>query len=193
MAAAWAAIFVPFLAFRKPTVPCTEQEQGNFINPFQKLQSAMKTYIIKHCTNKTCSHSSKLQSTHTNRCLPFTPKHSSTLSQPRHPHIPVSSHCMLILMKLSEMVYCSIVTLWIDTRMRLVSDTRMRLVSNWSPQSVTLGQLEKMHISKLSSHHICLPFLKLNPQHKCKSRTKHTQIQIFEELIPPIFELNLHN
>ena len=111
MAAAWAAIFVPFLAFRKPTVPCAEQEQGNFINPFQKLQSAMKTYIIKHCTNKTCSRSSKLQSTHTNRCLPFTPKHSSTLSQPRHPHIPVSSHCMLILMKLSEMVYCSIVTL----------------------------------------------------------------------------------
>ena len=39
-------------------------------------------YITKHCTNNTYSDSSKLQSTHTDSCLLFTPKHSSILSQP---------------------------------------------------------------------------------------------------------------
>ena len=53
--------------------------------------------IIKHCTNNTFSHSSKLQSTGTSSCLPFTPKHSSILFQPRCPRIPISSRCVLCL------------------------------------------------------------------------------------------------
>ena len=49
-------------------------------------------HTIKHSTNNTCSHSPKLQSTRTNSCLPFTPKHSSILSQPHRPRIPISNH-----------------------------------------------------------------------------------------------------
>ena len=51
-------------------------------------------YIIKHCTNKTCF--SLFQITiYSHKQLP--PKHSSVLSQPHHPCIPISSHCMLCL------------------------------------------------------------------------------------------------
>ena len=55
-----------------------------------------KTYytIKKHCTNNACSHSSKLQSTGTNSRLPFTPRHSSILFQPRRPRVHVSSRCV---------------------------------------------------------------------------------------------------
>ena len=48
-------------------------------------------HTMKHCTNNTCSHSPKLQSTRTNSCLPFAPKHFSILSQPHRPHIPISN------------------------------------------------------------------------------------------------------
>ena len=46
--------------------------------------------IWRRCTNGLCSHSSKLQSTHThtNSCLPFTPKHSSILPPPT-PTLPL--------------------------------------------------------------------------------------------------------
>ena len=54
--------------------------------------------VMKRCTNNTRSHSSKLQSTRrTNGSLPFTPKHSSILSQPRRPRIPISSRCVMCL------------------------------------------------------------------------------------------------
>ena len=57
-----------------------------------------KTYdITEHCTNSTRSHSSKLQSIRTNSWLTFTPKHSSVLSQPHRPLIPISSCCVLYL------------------------------------------------------------------------------------------------
>ena len=58
-----------------------------------------KTYdIIKHCTNNTCSHSFKLQSTRTNSCsshsLPNIPPFYSNLIVPP---IPISSRCVLCL------------------------------------------------------------------------------------------------
>ena len=57
-----------------------------------------KTYnIIKQYTYNASSHSSKLQFTRTNSYLPFIPKHSSILSQPHRPHIPISSRCVLSL------------------------------------------------------------------------------------------------
>ena len=59
--------------------------------------STIKThYVIKHCINNTCSHSSKLQSTRTNNCLQFTPKHSSVLSQPRRPCIPITRESSIL-------------------------------------------------------------------------------------------------
>ena len=49
----------------------------------QNTWSAIKKeryFIIKHCTNNACSHSSKLRSTRENSCLPLTPRHSSIYS-----------------------------------------------------------------------------------------------------------------
>ena len=43
-------------------------------------------FIIKHCTNNTCSHSSKLRSSRTSSCLPLTPRHSSI-----YPSLVISS------------------------------------------------------------------------------------------------------
>ena len=72
--------------------------QDNFFHPLWKLDRPPSTikHDIRHCTNVTCSHSSKLQSTRTNSCFPFTPKHFSTLPQPHHPHIPISILCMCL-------------------------------------------------------------------------------------------------
>ena len=53
-------------------------------------------YIIKHCTSNTCSHSSKLQSIHTNSCIRFTSKYPSILSQPRRPLICIRSRCCCV-------------------------------------------------------------------------------------------------
>ena len=64
--------------------------QDKFINLLPKTY-----HVIRHCTNGTCPQSSKLQSTRTNSCLPFTPKHSSILSSPLRPRIPISSRCVL--------------------------------------------------------------------------------------------------
>ena len=82
-------LFIKFFFF--PTV--VYKMQDNLIFFFAEITwSAMKTHIIKYYTNKNaCSHSSKLQPTGTNSCPPFTPKHSSILTQLRRPRIPISS------------------------------------------------------------------------------------------------------
>ena len=86
-------------------------------------------YVIEHCTNNACSHSSKLQSTETNNCLPFTLTHSSILFQPLRPRIPISSRCELCL---------SACTLTVCVPMAVVSnDCRQRVVlTTGTPKSV---------------------------------------------------------
>lgn len=66
--------------------------------------SAIKC-IIKHCTNNTSSYSSKLQSARTNRCLPFTPKHTSILPPP--PHLPSFRHALDVDVCWQSIICCS--------------------------------------------------------------------------------------
>ena len=63
-----------------------------------------RNYIVCHKTHTRKKKEKKPQTLHqqhmfslstcTNSHLPFTPKHSSILSQPHHPCIPISSHCV---------------------------------------------------------------------------------------------------
>ena len=76
--------------------PCSHTHK--FMNEITWSAIKRNNYIrMRRCTDFLCSHSSKLESTRIEICLPFTPKHSFILFQPRRPHVPVSNCCVLCL------------------------------------------------------------------------------------------------
>ena len=86
----------------------------------EEITSGLKrNQLISYCTSNTSPHSSRLQSTHTNSCLPFTPEHSSILSQPHRPHIlpsPTLSNTLWAYSELGQNSESDSAVAWSSTR-----------------------------------------------------------------------------